>query len=87
MTPELTELTLETYRALVATGRKIEPVSEPLSTLLSYGRPIGGIRESIKLVATDYRDANAFMAGLSRQTDSGLVTPFVVYKILKQGDE
>lgn len=86
MTAELTELTLETYQALAKEGM-IEQVSEPQSTLLPYGRPVGGIREHIKLIGSTSRDANAYMTGDSYQTDSGLVTPFVFYKISKQGDK
>ncbi len=77
---ELTSLTLEAYQAL-AKLHKIEQVSDPLTTVLPFG-PMGDIIKGIEFQARNYiGDANAYMAGESRQTESGLVTPFVLYKV------
>lgn len=77
---ELTELTREAYQKL-AKERKVEQVSEPLTVALPFGKQWGDIIRTVEFQARDYPTANSYMAGLSRQTSDGLVTPFVLYKV------
>lgn len=76
----LTELTMESYQELKKTG-KVEQVSGPLTTWIYFGETLGNIAKRIKIKFPDYADANSYMAGPSRQTLDGSVTPLVLYKV------
>ena len=76
----LTRLTMEAYQEL-SKKSKVEQVSDPLTVVLAFGKPVEDIVRGVEFQARDYPVANAYMGGLSRQTEEGLVTPFVLYKV------
>ena len=79
----LTSLTLEAYQELNRAGR-VEQVSDPLIVVSPFGKPVGDIVKGIEFQAKNYTGGvNAYIMGESRQTESGLVTPFVLYKVLE----
>ena len=81
MADELTELTLEIYQKMQGEG-KITQVSDPLIVTGGYGLAFKEMKDKIARVAKDHH-ANAYMIGVSRQVESGLVAPVVLYKIME----
>ena len=85
MVTELTQLTKEAHQALVKDG-KVEQISEPMLVSVGYGEygvPVEELHKNVERFALNYEGANAFMIGYSQLVDSGLLTPFVLYKVLE----
>lgn len=80
-TPELTDLTLEAFRALEAEGR-IHQISLPLTVSVPFG-PAGNITAAVQQVARSH-GAHAYMTGDALQIEAGLVVPVTLYTLTSQ---
>ena len=80
MTEPLILLTMDAYLAIAQQG-KVEQVSQPLLIGLENGMPEDRVHDGIEKMATDYKDANAYVMGAPHEVERGSIISFVLYKL------